>query len=1517
VQKVSVSLAKWLAFAAVAVGVSVAIGVASQPSSGDISPLQTVVMGQTRWLAGGPASLRVIVTNHNTGEPVAGAVHIALTPTEKQAAGRVTLYDGRLREGTAEATFGVPELKPGAYEMSVRVVSRLGVDDVKQPITIARETQLLLTTDKPLYQPSQTIHLRALALRRPTMVPAKGDPITLEVEDANGNKVFKKTIKASQFGIVSAEFVLADEINMGRYTIRAIAPDGQAERTVEVKRYVLPKFKVSLTTDRSYYLPGEMVTGKVQCDYFFGKPASDSEVLITVSTFDVGFNEVAEMKAKTDENGTYRFETKLPDSFVGLPLEQGNAFVKLDCEVTDKADHTEKITQTVPVAKDPLLVVAVPESGEVKPGLDNVIYVLVSTPDGKAVAGASVSANPSGGSQSKGKTDAAGIFEAHIKATAQTSGLDVQVADSAGHRVSRHFELATSGYEQSVILRASRAIAKVGESVEFTVISTKQKGTTYVDVIRDNQTVLTRAVDLKGGRSEFELPLTADLQGTLQVNAYQILPDENIIRDTRLLYVEPANDLVVEVRPNQDTYRPGEQAELNFSVRDQHGRATLAALGVTIVDESVFALQEMQPGLERIYFALERELLEPRYEIHGFTAEGIVTGKLPFEETTPAEDDALRQRAATVLFAAAQQRDPYTLNVNTYDRRVQEAMETWAKEMARDAERIDRALKRYYETHRKYLDPNADIKTLVDEGLLKKADLRDRWGNAYRVSWYQVNSNLGSAGPDGKWDTKDDLQGIGQWAKDGRQVFLGRAGGVRGRMAEADGMVAMDAVMFKAEMPMAAAAPTEQKGAAAQPQVRLRQFFPETMYVNPAVITDEHGRATVTVQMADSITTWRMQALASSQKGQLGSTTTGLRVFQDFFIDIDLPVALTQNDEVSIPIAVYNYLPKSQTVKLSLEQEPWFELVGDEAEKSLDIAASDIKAVYYRIRAKGIGNHSLTIHARGTQLSDAIKRHIEVLPDGEERRDTWNDRLDGTVKQVVTIPKEAVADASTILVKIYPGLFSQAVEGLDALLRMPFGCFEQTSSVTYPNVLVLDYLKSAKMAKPEVQMKAEQYINVGYQRLLSFEVKGGGFSWFGEAPAHKVLTSYGLLEFRDMSRVHEVDENVITRTQNWLAGLQQKDGSWEPDQGGIAEGIINRQTDTLRVTAYITWALAESGYKGAAVEKAFGYLGAHWREAKDPYALAVIANAYLSSGRKTDVTADVLAALAKLATVEGPVAYWKTDAPTFTYAEKGSADLETTALAAYALVKSGRYADLTNKAITYLIRGKDSFGTWQTTQATVWALKTLLLSMRQAAQEMDGTVTVTVNGKEAASFRITPADYDVVRQVDARSLVQPGQNDVSITLKGKGSALYQIVAKYYMPWALVKPAAEKLLTIDVSYDRAKLATDDIITASVRVVNNDPREVKMVVVDLGLPPGFALMTEDFDKLVADKTIQKYTVAARQIIVYLDKLASRKPLEFSYRLRAKFPMKAATPASTVYRYYNPEIKATAKPAELEVR
>ena len=68
-------------------------------------------------------------------------------------------------------------------------------------------------------------------------------------------------------------------------------------------------------------------------------------------------------------------------------------------------------------------------------------------------------------------------------------------------------------------------------------------------------------------------------------------------------------------------------------------------------------------------------------------------------------------------------------------------------------------------------------------------------------------------------------------------------------------------------------------------------------------------------------------------------------------------------------------------------------------------------------------------------------------------------------------PDKAIADASSILVRLYPGPLSQLIEGMDSILSMPGGCFEQTSSSTYPNVLALDYMKRTKKLTPEATPK--------------------------------------------------------------------------------------------------------------------------------------------------------------------------------------------------------------------------------------------------------------------------------------------------------------------------------------------------------------------------------------------------------------------------------------------------------------
>ena len=106
-------------------------------------------------------------------------------------------------------------------------------------------------------------------------------------------------------------------------------------------------------------------------------------------------------------------------------------------------------------------------------------------------------------------------------------------------------------------------------------------------------------------------------------------------------------------------------------------------------------------------------------------------------------------------------------------------------------------------------------------------------------------------------------------------------------------------------------------------------------------------------------------------------------------------------------------------------------------------------------------------------MSDAILKQVKVYPDGKEIFFTESDRMSPTepVQATVVIPPEAIPGTQNLTVKIYPGLVSQVVEGLDSLFQMPSGCFEQTSSTTYPNVLALNYLQTQTKSHPKSNSK--------------------------------------------------------------------------------------------------------------------------------------------------------------------------------------------------------------------------------------------------------------------------------------------------------------------------------------------------------------------------------------------------------------------------------------------------------------
>jgi uncharacterized protein YfaS (alpha-2-macroglobulin family) len=1427
------------------------------------------VLGQDAFIRGTPIRYRIIVRNQRDNAPIQNArIEISV---KKEETNEVIFKGNTDRSGTCTAEFHVSE-EIDAADLYFSIHSDLGKDDYETRIKILSGNMTYLITDKPVYQPGQTIHIRSLSLRQPDLQAVRGQAVVYEVEDSKGNKVFKKEILLDNFGVGYAQFLLADEVNHGDYVIRAMLDGEKVEKTVNVKRYVLPKFKITLATDKEYYMPGGRMQGDVDVQYFFGKPVVEGKVKVTVFRYDVGFKEEAIIEGVTGKDGHYRFTYDLPGYFAGQPLEKGDAFLRFDVEVIDPTNHSEKISAKKKVVQDLISLAVVPEGGTLKPGIENRLYVLATYPDGTpCIARIEMGIN---GRRLKSTTDAYGIAEFEYTPHEPEISIQVSAIDDKGEtaRIERTFEAARSG--EQIAIRMVRGIYRVGERITIDLLTTKRSGRAYLDIIKDNQTILTKSIMINNGRGRISLNATPEMSGSIWLHAYIITQGINIVRDTRFCFVHAADELAIDVLADQDTYEPGQDGRITFTVTDRNGKPMVAALCVAVVDEAVFAVSELKPGLEKVYFMLEEEIMKPRYEVHEFTPVDIV------------EKKKIEARAENMMFSTLTPKDPYSVSYTTpqmVDEKIRSAFYPQLEEARRN---IYEAQNKYHQKHGEYPKSDGALAELVKEGLLKETDLLDPWGRRYYIDSPEerfVYFTIASAGPDGVIETADDIS-----------EMMWREGILAAEMDAALPLAVAGArrADIKSKKP---GGEVEQKGE----EPRIREFFPETFVFEPALITNYQGIANLDVTMPDAITTWRITSFASSASGLLGSKLAQLRVFQDFFVDIDLPVALTAGDEISIPIALYNYLPREQQVKLVLQEEDWFELMsGKEITKVLQ--KDEVGVVYFPIRVKEIGYHAILVRAYGEVKSDAIKR---------------SDRLSGKVVQTVTFPADAIEDANWLGLKIFPGVFSQIVEGLDNLLGVPFGCFEQTTSVTYPNVLILDYMRQTEQIKPETEMKAEEYISLGYQRLLTFEVPDGGFSWFGDAPANKVLTAYGLMEFNDMAKVYDIDERLIERTVQWLINQQNKDGYWSPDAQYLhAESWTRIQNSEILPTAYICWALGETGDRGNAVTKGLNYLRKNIKAVKDPYMLALVANAFVAIEPNSATTAEVLKKLISMAVKDKDAVYWESSMPSITFTRGKGADVEATGLAVYALIRSGKYGDIVTDALTYLIRNKDQSGTWYTTQGTIIALRSLVEALGSINEKIEAQVLVTINGNKAAELEIDQHNADLMHQIDLSQYIKK-QNTIEIMLKGEGNFLYEVVSKYYLPWEIVPRPQKPPFDISVNYDRTKLAVNDIVDVDVKIDLVRPGRAEMVIVDLGIPPGFSVLTPTLDEHVGKK-IQKYSLTQRQIIIYLDEVVSGKPVTLSYSLQAKYPIRAKVRSSRVYEYYNTSDEAVEQPFEMKV-
>ncbi len=971
---------------------------------------QTVVevFGPDSFDSSGKGVVRVLAHDMVSGKPASGVpIRVELSQGSQgwTAATGTTDEQGQL-------LLEYPVEADNLDGILMKVVANIQAHDISSPTVLLDHKpfgpHLLLTTDKPIYQPEQNIYMRVLALEGPKRLPMANEPTVFSVYDSKERKVAKFTTQTNEFGIAAATMKLGRVIDLGTYRIEAELGGQVAKKTVTLSRYALPRFRIDIQTDKPYYKPSEWVQGTVSTEYFFGQKVVNATVQVRAFTYIGGFTLFTEVTSFTDEQGQATFSVQLPDRFYGTEFLQGNALLLLEATVTDSAGHEETSTKSLVVSPSNVLTFVVPDNARLAPGRKNRFFVETVTPAGSPIS-CRVTLSAGGQPVATVDTNENGIAAASFDVQNTSLALQVRTvcADGAPVLTDVRFDGSADPATEGLLVLADKPTAAPGESVDITILAPKNQDIVSLDVVRNGLPMVTDMVEIEDGQGSYHLEISPDMAGLCELRAYAIGQSGVLIRNTRLLYVRPENSLSVAMTTDKDQYRPGDMARLQLQVTDGSGRGTAAAVGLSVVDEAVFAISDFRPGVEKVFYDFEDRLREPSYQVKNCS----------FEDVEKATNDPGKQEKAALFLAALNEADTfYAVHWTLADIPRDDARKTQGFIIAADAENLGDWL-------------SGKVDSIAETAsLLSTLSLFDPWGQAYTATATDHKVCLASLGPDETPGTNDDFTHICRKVryKSDHVEYFDAGSWADGSAPPWDGGPSTDG------------GPGPDGGMVASP--RLRKDFPETLYFHPAVITDNDGHATVDIPLADSITTWKVAAIANAASGGLGSADHGILVFQPFFLDPDLPAYLLDSVEVTIPVIVSNYSSQPQDVTVTLRQDSWFTLL-DESTKSITVPPQTQAAVSYQLRVLHVGHHSIHVEGTSEDFADAVEKPILVRPNGKEYATTCGGMLDPgqTASCQVTYPATRVDGADELLVKVYSEPIAHVIEGLDSMIKEPFG----------------------------------------------------------------------------------------------------------------------------------------------------------------------------------------------------------------------------------------------------------------------------------------------------------------------------------------------------------------------------------------------------------------------------------------------------------------------------------------------
>lgn len=1361
----------------------------------------------------------------------------------------------------------------GCFLAVILIIATLYATELPTPVKVtttelggADRYMTYLSTDKPIYRPGETMYIRGVVLHhssRQPLPPNSNLQGAFNIKGPKGDSVASGWVN-SQESVFGLQWKVPDEQAGGEYTVNLTYPGygyTPAERKFDVRAYRAPRLKSQITFLRDGYGAGDEVAAMLSVERAEGGIPKGATVAVTAR---VDGKEVFQGSAVVDSSGKCVARFELPKK-----IARGEGTLVM---VIQDGGVVETASKTIPILLQTVDLELYPEGGDLIAGLPNRVYFEAFTPAKKPADLAGIILDEEGNevatfeSQHEGRgrfrlTPRAG--EKYSLKLTQPSGIDTV------------FSLPE--VKSGAVLQSVQDVYLSGEPVVIKAGTSDAKPFSVTLSQRETEVAKLRFVDVTNGLAEARFTPPDSAAGVLVATVWDARGKPLA---ERLIFRQPVDAVQIKIIPNAEQYTPGGRAKLDIITTDANGEPVSAVVGLTVTDDSVLEMVETRDQAPRlpVMVLLEDEVkdladaqiyFDPNSEDSDLAVDLLLGTQgwrrfshVKFEDFVADYGDDARRAFAIRL-------------PNTFGMLAEIAKASDDKMLgmggqlpgnAQEPDVVQREAQQQAEAG--LIDGNLAVVVngVRDVPVVGNQPLRQKvWEPAALNRRLALEGRMKLPAED-LLEDEDIFEGDEFFPDDVADDFV---------------TVRVYAHQIRADR-----------------KVGDRVDFTETLYWNAGVKTDEDGKTSVEFALNDSVTSFRASIDAFAESGALGQSSVIIESVQPFYLEPKLPLEVSTGDQVRIPVALVNATDVSlmggdftlESANLGL---------GENTRTAFSLDAQERLRRLFRVGPfKQPGKAELVLNADIAGYSDRVTRSVVVKPLGFPVESGFGGLIQGgeTVTHEIAIPPSLIADSLTTRVVIYPTPLASMNEALERLIREPYGCFEQTSSSTYPLVMAQQYFMSHQGVDPSLIQRSSDMLEKGYQRLIGYECKGGGFEWFGNDPGHDALTAYGLMEFTDMAEVRHVDPAMLQRTREWL--LNQRDG----------KGGFERKTNTLHTWladpdvafTYNTWALLKASVD-ADLSTEVAWVRNTAETTNNTYVMALAANVFSLAGDR-DGEEHMLDKLAGLQASDGSLE----GANVSVVGSGGEAlKIETTALAVTAWLRNSAYAPNVDNAINYL-SGVCKGGRFGSTQSTILALQAIVAyDLAHAKPKAAGTLQLVVDGRavgEPVAFNEDTQGAIELPSFD--EMLTEGKHEIQVVMTGGSEMPYSITADYN---TLTPNSSDKCkLHLEVALANRKVEEGASTEVNVSLFNTTSQEVPTPTAIIGIPGGMEVRHDQLKELVAAGKIAAYEVRGREVILYWLALEAEQRVDVPISLIGAIPGTYTGPASRAYLYYTDEHK-----------